>query len=277
MVHGKQILSKKKNFTYMKNIKSIAVILLLITVFTGACKKNILDTQPQTRISEQIAFSTPEKILAQVNNLYSKVQNASYYGGRHVLFNEQRGEEFSQNDPNSSVGASIWGQNALANDNLVNSLWASAYAAINAANIVIKEVSGTSVVASPLREQYVAEAKFVRALSYLSLVQTFAQPFVKDNGASPGLPLRLSAETSSGSNDLARSTVADVYTQIIKDLNEAEKDLPVTQGSNALNSSRAHQASAIALKTRVYLNKADFTNVITEAKKRVLIFFIVIF
>src|SRR6186713_2465197 len=124
----------------MKNIKSIAPLLLLIVIVTGACKKNILDTQPQTRISEDIAFSTPEKILAQVNNLYSKIQNASYYGGRHVIFNEQRGEEFSQNDPNSSVGASIWGQNALANYNLVNSLWSSAYAAINAANIVIKEV-----------------------------------------------------------------------------------------------------------------------------------------
>ncbi|MFT3822578.1 MAG: RagB/SusD family nutrient uptake outer membrane protein [Chitinophagaceae bacterium] len=248
-------------------IRSAYVFMVATTVVS--CRKNLLDTQPQTRISEDVAFSTPEKILAQVNNLYSKVQVAGFYGGRHILFNEQRGEEFSQNDPNSSVGASIWGQNALSNDNLVNTLWSAAYKAINSANIVIANVRSTSVVASPLREQYVAEAKFVRAFSYLALVQTFAQPYAKNNGASPGLPLRLNAETSDGNNDLARSTVAEVYAQIIKDLDDAEKDLPDYQGSAALNTSRAHKATAIALKTRTYLIKGDYASVVTEAKKLV--------
>src|SRR5690242_15103359 len=102
----------------MKNFIKLIVVLFEAGILGTSCKKGIHYSQPQTAISEQVAFSTPDKILAQVNNLYSKLQNASYYGGRLILFNEQRGEEFSQNDPNSSVGASIWGQNALSNDNL---------------------------------------------------------------------------------------------------------------------------------------------------------------
>lgn len=252
----------------MKNINKL-LFAASILIMLSSCKKNLLDTQPATSISEQVAFSTPEKILAQANNLYSRIQHPGFYGGRHVLFNEQRGEEFSQNDPNSSVGASVWGQNALSNDNLLNNVWTRAYAAINSANILIDGISNTTVISNALRDQYTGEAKFIRAFSYFALVQTFAQPFVKNNGASPGLPLRLNAETSEGGNALARSTVAEIYTQIIKDLNEAETALQENLGTNALNSSRAHKASAIALKTRVYLTKKDFLNVIAEAKKLV--------
>ena len=251
----------------MKYIKLVIGTSLSLAIILGSCKKNLLDTQPKTSISDQVAFSTPEKILAQVNNLYSKMQNAGFYGGRQILFNEQRGEEFSQNDPNSSVGASVWGQNALSNDNLLNNVWTRAYAAINASNILISELTNSTVVSTALRDQYIGEAKFVRAFCYFSLVQTFAQPFAKDNGASAGLPLRLKAETSAGDNDLARSKVAEVYAQIIKDLNEAETGLPESLGTNALNSSRAHKASAIALKTRVYLTKGDYENTLSEAKK----------
>jgi starch-binding outer membrane protein, SusD/RagB family len=251
----------------MKRIQPFIIIISILIL--SACKKDILDTHPETSISEDVAFTTPEKILAQVNNLYSRIQNASFYGGRQVLFNEQRGEEFSQNDPNTSVGAGVWGQNALSNDNLLNNVWARGYAAINSANILISELQNSTVISSTLISQYTAEAKFIRAFSYLVLVQTFAQPYVKDNGASAGLPIRLNPETSEGNNDLARSTVAEVYAQIIHDLDDAEKDLPDSYSTNALNSSRAHKASAIALKTRVYLVKGEFNNVITEAKKLV--------
>jgi hypothetical protein len=243
--------------------------LLLSVVFITGCRKNILDTTPETSISQQVAYSTPEKILAQVNNLYSKLENGSFYGGRQILFNEQRGDEFSQNDPNSSVGASIWGQNALSNDNLVNSVWSVGYSAINAANILISRLADADIISDDLKKQYTAEAKFVRAFSYHVLLQTFAQPYLKDNGASAGLPLRLQAETSEGNNDLARSTVAQVYDQIISDLDDAEADLPIGQGSDALNSSRAHKATAVALKTRVYLTKGDYSKVVEEAKKLV--------
>lgn len=244
-----------------------AVITSGLIIFFSACTKNILNTEPQTSISDNVAFSTPAKILAQVNNLYAILENPGFYGGRQILFNEQRGGEFSQNDPNSAVGSTIWGQNALSTDNLVNNVWTQAYASINAANILLSHLVTTTVISADLVKQYSAEAKFVRAFSYFELVKTFAQPFTKDNGASPGLPLRLNAETTAGDNDLARSTVADVYKQIIQDLNDAESGLSEDLGSPALNSSRAHKASAIALKTSVYLVQGNYAEVVAEAQK----------
>ena len=83
------------------------------------------------------------------------------------------------------------------------------------------------------------------------------------------MPLRLTAIKGPGSSDMARSTVAQVYAQIISDLNFAEANLPATNASAELNTTRAHKNTAIALKTRVFLSMGDYPNVITEATKLV--------
>ncbi|MFD2597396.1 RagB/SusD family nutrient uptake outer membrane protein [Sphingobacterium corticis] len=109
------------------------------------------------------------------------------------------------------------------------------------------------------------EAKFVRALCYHALVQLFAKPYTLDNGASKGIPLRLQAETNQDNNNIPSSTVAEIYTQILADLNDAEQGLVEEQGTN--NTIRAHKNTAIALKTRVLLAMGRYEDVITEGNK----------
>lgn len=231
-----------------------------------ACNDDLLDTVPQTSIPEEIAYNTPGKILAQVNNLYKQLQNQSFYGGRFIVFNEQRADEFGQNDGNAATGSAVWNQNVASTNDFVNNVWSAGYTAINASNILISKLNGTTVVSDALAKNYIAEAKFVRALSYFSLIQTYSKPYNLDkNGL--GLPLRLSAITSSGNNDLARSTIEQIYIQILKDLDEAESDLPIEYSSPLLNVSRAKKCTAIALKTRVYLVQANYQKVIAESQK----------
>jgi hypothetical protein len=79
--------------------------------------------------------------------------------------------------------------------------------------------------------------------------------------------MRLTPIVSAGSNVLARSSVADVYKQILTDLNDAETALPDTYDDGSLNTTRAHRSSAIALKVKVYLTMNQYDNVITEANK----------
>lgn len=250
-----------------KNIKSI-LCLFITTVCLTACNNDILDTVPKTNIAEDQAYNTSGKILAQVNNLYGQLQSATFYGGRFIVFNEQRADEFGQNDGNAATGSAVWNQNVASTSEYINNVWSAAYTAINASNILISKLNGTKIVSDADAKFYIAEAKFVRALSYLSLVQTYAKPYNFDkNGL--GVPLRLTAITSAGNNDLARSTVGEVYVQILKDLDDAEKDLPISYSTSLLNTSRAHKSTAIALKTRVYLNQNEYGKVIQEANKLV--------
>lgn len=257
---------KSKN--YKKSIQKAFIIAPFIALLLAGCSDNALDTVPETSISTETAFSTPAKILAQVNGLYGQFSNPSLYGGRFIIFNEQRGNEFSQNDGNNSTGANVWNQSITSSGDFVNSVWSVAYTAINFSNILIDNLATSTVVTEDLRKNYIAEAKFIRAISYLSLVQTYAKPYAQ-NSAALALPLRLKGNSSGGINDFAFSSVADIYTQIIKDLDEAETDLPESYSTGILNASRAHKATAIALKTRVYLSKADYAKVVSEAAKLV--------
>jgi hypothetical protein len=240
----------------------------LLLAGLASCTKNLLNTVPVTTLSDLTAFSTSDKILAGVNSLYAQVLNASYYGGRFLIFNEQRGDEFSQNDGNNSTGANVWNESITSSGDFVNQVWTAAYQSINSANIMITNIGPSTVISDSLKKNYIAEAKFIRAFNYLSLVETYARPYAMDKNG-PGLPLRLTPSTSGAGSNLAFSTVAAVYTQIIQDLNDAETDLPAGYPTAMLNASRANKASAIALKTRAYLIMDDYADVIAEASKLV--------
>lgn len=254
--------------TFISRRPTRFAIALTTALALTACQEDLLDLKPVTSISTETAYSTPAKILAQVNGIYAQLGSPSFFGGRHLLFNEQRGEEFSQNDGNNSTGANVWNQSITSSGDFVNTVWSAAYTTINSANILIDNLGKSSVLTDELRKNYIAEAKFLRAAAYFSLVQTYARPF-QQNRDSPALPLRLSAETAGGNNDFAFSTVSQIYAQILKDLNEAEADLPVAYPTVLLTASRAHKATAIALKTRVHLVKGDYAAVVSEARKLV--------
>jgi hypothetical protein len=245
-----------------------ASLFSLLMISGTACKKGLLSPVNVTSISNVNAFDTPERILAQVNGLYASLKSGSFYGGRLIITNELRGDEFIMNKPNVVTQQQTWLQAVNPSTSEVNTLWSAGYATINLVNNFIDGLTkNQSKVSATLYANYLAEAKFIRATCYLALVQTYAQPYALNNGTSAGLPLRLIAENSTADNQLARSTVAQIYTQILADLNAAEMDLPSTYTTAVLNTTRASKNTAIALKLRVNMVKADYTSALTEAAK----------
>ncbi len=237
-------------------------------LLTACDSEKLLNPAPETAITGANAFDTPERILGLVNGVYKSAKGGNFYGGNYYTYSEVRGEEFINRTSNTFTAFEAWNHTLNASSNFIAGFWAQGYETINNANILIAGIGGhPGVVSEALAKQYVAEAKFVRALSYFDLVTAYARPYNEDKGASKALPLRLLAETTAANNDLKRSTVAEVYAQILKDLDEAEANLPLSYGTALLNSTRAHRNTAIALKTRVYLNSGQWAKVIDEAKK----------
>ena len=254
-----------------KYLKYISIVIAGSVLLS--CNKDNLDPIPQTSITDATAFATPDRILNQIRSVYAALKNGNFYGGRYVVYGDIRGEDFVNETSNLVTGFDVWGLNATnTSQNSVKNLWAQAYYTINLANLFIDGMNagGTAIAGQPAANNYIAEARFIRALAYYSLLQYYAKPYADNNGANPGLPLRLTGIKGSGFSDLARSPVADIYTQILDDLNYAETNLPLTYtGTSAatLNVTRAHRNTAIALKTRVYLSMQRYADVITEANK----------
>ena len=256
-----------KKHTYIARFSS-AFSLGLLLLTSGCNDTEYLNPSPATAISGVNAFDTPERILGLVNGIYKAAKNGNFYGGNYYTYTEARGEEFINRTSNTFTAYEAWNHTLNSGSNFVAGFWGAAYTTINNANIVIKGLTDNPTkVSATLIKQYIAEAKFLRALSYFDLVTLYARPYNENKGSSPGLPLRLQAETNTANNDLKRSSVAEVYAQIIKDLDEAEADLPSTYSTSLLNTTRAHKNAAIALKTRVYLNSGNYAKVIEEAKK----------
>lgn len=255
----------------MKNKFSNLILAAALTLSVFSCKEDLLSPVPKTSISDLSAYDTPDRVEALVNALYDAVKDGDVLGGRYMIYNDVRGEEFINQTNNGVTALQTWNFTVNASSNEVNNLWRDAYYAINSQNLFLDKIDAAPAkLAAEKITAYKAEARFLRALTYFSLVNIYAQPYTKDNGASLGLPLRLKGENGAGnSNNLKRSTVAEVYTQIIADLNFAETNLPSTNASTDLNIIRAHKNAAIALKMRVYLAMGKYTEVAAEGAKLV--------
>lgn len=247
-------------------MKKIYILIVASLVIISCSDTEALSPVNQTRISDVDAFSTPERVEQLALGAYAGVKVGNFYGGRFMNYQDVRGPEFINERANGVTNLFTWGFGVQSSTNEVQNLWAAAYTAINRCNILIDGVK-TAPISTALKTRYTAEAQFLRALSYYSLVTLYAQPYTLNEGASLGLPLRLKPETVDGNSNLVRSTVLEVYKQIIDDLNAAEINLPTANSNDYNNTTRAHRNTAIALKTRVYLSMGKYPEVITEANK----------
>jgi len=239
---------------------------ILIAGLLSSCQKDKLSPQPQTQILDAVSFSTPEKTLAAVNGVYAGAKVGQIYGGRYYNYQDARGEEFINETANGVTQLSTWNFTVTPTTNEVQNFWAAAYTAINRANVVIAGVDKAPI-SDALKNQYKAECRFIRALMYHALVTIYARPYWDGNGSKPGVVIYTEPQTQLGENQKARATTAEVYTQILDDLNFAEANLAANNGSTSLNVTRAHKNTAIALKSRVYLYMGDYAKVITEGAK----------
>lgn len=259
--------------------KKYIIIICIITLSSYSCQKSLLSPVSQTSVAAVggAPFSTLARIQAQVLGLYTTLRSGQSYGARFQVYNDVKADNWINATANSVTAYQTWTETVSNTSSEVLNLWAQCYLSINDCNLFIDgmKASGSAIAGTALSTNYIAEAKFIRALNYYALLNMYCQPYAVNNGASPGVPLRLTGNSSYGDFSLAPSTVAQIYTQIIADLNDAETGLPLvyyTAGSTTTQdataeTTRAHQNTAIAFKTRVYLAMQQYANVITEADK----------
>src|SRR5690606_2136053 len=137
------------------------------------------------------------------------------------------------------------------NSRLFNN-WSQIYNAIAKTNIVLDKVP---TIADPQldinnrRQQILGEASFLRAYHYYQLVKLWG-----------GVPLITKPVSSTSPSEVhrERSSAAEVYNQIITDLEFAVQNLPdVFSDDASVNKARATKGAANALLAKVYAQKPD--------------------
>lgn len=213
--------------------KSSIFILLAFLMMLANCTK-ILEEQPRAAVTPDY-FSTPGGVLGGITGVYSDMRNLWGTEGflNMVVGGTDEVLKGGSGNPNffeyGIVNADIAG------------LWNIAYQDINTVNGVLK-YGATVNLPDATRKQYLAQAKFLRALYYFYLVQTYGD-----------VPLHLDFITTASAAD-SRAPISEVYAQIIKDLTEAADELPALPTAPFLGKT-ATSATAKYLLAKAYLTR----------------------
>ncbi len=247
-----------------KNLLLATVLVLSVT----SCD-DLLNVQPKAQVDANGALSTPDAIQAAINSVYARLRNQANYG-RDLL---------AQSDAMSDIGITTNNSGRLLNENRnvgstsavqnTFSHWQNSYFAINEININLQAVNDLKFNPAPSAatvNSWIGQLKFLRALYYHDLMRAYAyDPGVvvapQDRG---GVPLSITpivTSTDASSAKLSRASIADVYSQIYADLNDAIAKLPASSGGPFI----ATQGAANALLSRVALYNKDYATVVSAA------------
>lgn len=230
------------------------IAILLITLSVLSCKK-FLDVQPKDSVEDDQTITDKTSATTALRGVYRRLGADNYYGTLFQTFGYLPGDNIQWTGSQSVIQQFITHNISADNGNL-QSVWSAIYATVNAANHVITKVPGVqdATFTTADRNQLIGEAYFIRALCYFDLARTWGNVPVT-------LTPTLSATDKSG---IKNSTQAQVYAQVLRDLNSADSLLIPPAAQNPV---RANQETVWALKARYYLYQNDWAQAITYASK----------
>lgn len=156
----------------------------------------------------------------------------------------------------------IWAVDIL--EGAFDQYWTNHYAQIYYANVVLEQAEKITIdnVQDRIKlNNAVGNALFLRSWALYNLAQLYAKQYDPQTAATDkGIPLRLSSEIQ---QTVTRSTVLEVYNQIISDLIASVELLPAIP----VVQTRASKQSSYALLARVYLHMADYAEALKYANE----------
>ncbi|MEC5144001.1 RagB/SusD family nutrient uptake outer membrane protein [Chitinophaga sp. 212800010-3] len=231
------------------------IILFFISALAilSSCQKSLLDKQPLDRIADNTVWNDVKSIDANLAGCYSMMS----------VFENETPDKYVSIRPGvgwtteAQVGATLinnitdeatWGMypnwfNFRSSGVTINGglleWWDNAYIILRQLNDFIERVPKSPIDADS-KKRMVAEARFLRAFNYFSMVKRYG-----------GVPIITKVQSLTDPKDELypkRNSEKEVYDFVINEMNEAYKDLPATPVSG-----RASKYAALALLSRAAL------------------------
>lgn len=217
-----------------------------------SCSKKLIE-QPYTVFTTDY-FKTPDGFQNAVNALYSGMRwNFGPEGGIAVTLAGTDEWTYSQQTATGAGGTpdflSLSNYTVSSANGAILTPWNRNYNSINLANAVVKYAADVAIDPT-IKNRLVAEARFLRGLYYLLLVQQFgAVPVDLGSG-----DLQFNQTAFQGFNRLPIDTVLTKdYAAMVSDFTFASQNLPDQRPTNAF---RLSKAAAFLMLARVYTFRA---------------------
>ena len=225
----------------MKNLitTKILVFSLSIMLLFGSCER-FLTEEPHSFLAPENYYQTEDDAFSALVGVYNGL------GSSGVTF-LARTLHYITWFPSDEASTFASAQRQLDNFQYnaanpeISSVWTQMYIVINRANVFIDRFPQVAM-DEEKKSQFIAEARFVRALAYFYGVRLWG-----------GIPLIVNEVKSVDEvSILSRASAASVYEQVVLDLNYAAENLPPINQEG-----RATLGAAKALLAKVYLTRAS--------------------
>jgi hypothetical protein len=244
----------------MKKICHMLMFLVVVGFSTGC--EEFLTERPFTFLGPTNFYRSEADAVAAINGVYEPMTLQQHFGRTIYILADLTGDEMLVISA-FGVRGELFSYTYAANNDEIANWWNNSYVVINRANDVLKNVPGISM-NETLKNNILSQAKFLRALNYFYLVRFFGD-----------VPLLTEPTTSLAELNVSRTPAAQVYSQIITDLLEAEASLPVETQIPAAQKGRASKGAATSLLAKVYLTRGylpfaqpnDFQNVVSKLEE----------
>lgn len=228
-------------------MKKIYAIAALLVCMASSCSKSFIDRAPRDSYTDASFYKTEDQFRQAVIAAYAPL--------RDVLLNDYFTSEMRSDNTIYQPIPSNRGTAYLHRENIsdftdnttnayTNAVWQHCYTGISRANIVIERLA-TSTIGDSVRKVFDGQAKFLRAWYYFKLVRLYGE-----------VPLFLKEVSNPDDAFLTRSSVEDVYRQIIADAKDAINELEAPK--KFPQTGEATKGSATVLLGEVYVTRKNW-------------------
>ena len=228
-----------------KIIIYLATMLLAAMTFTGCYD---LETYPGDKVNEGTFYKTGDHAHQGLMGIYGMLRLNEAYGYQFCF---------------DHLGDIAYGYNYYMmflatytdRDGTIQAHWQTFYDGIHRVNTFIRSVKGMrGIITDEQVNEYVAEAKFLRAMFYFSLTGLF--------GGVPYYDESTNVNEEFMNLKQPRSSLEEVRAHILEDLDEATKYLPVEHAASEYG--RATKGAAYALRGKVHLYDKEWQSAIND-------------
>lgn len=228
-----------------KIIIYLATMLLAAMTFTGCYD---LETYPGDKVNEGTFYKTGDHAHQGLMGIYGMLRLNEAYGYQFCF---------------DHLGDIAYGYNYYMmflatytdRDGTIQAHWQTFYDGIHRVNTFIRSVKGMrGIITDEQINEYVAEAKFLRAMFYFSLTDLF--------GGVPYYDESTNVNEEFMNLKQPRSSLEEVRAHILEDLDEAIKYLPVEHAASEYGC--ATKGAAYALRGKVHLYDKEWQSAIND-------------
>lgn len=252
----------------MKKIISKVMIVGALLTTLSSCEKGFLETNPTDQVSTDVLFSTTKNAWTAVNGIhrlmYNQIFGAQAQGGQsgNMLYMDILGEDMVFNIASSTwlLSEGKWISHRNPNSGMLFYNYQFYYVIISNANMIIANIDNAEGSAAD-KAAIKAEALTYRGWAYYQMVQLFGERYVAGQ-ANSGLAVPL--VLTPANEKTPRSTVAQVYAQANKDIDDA---IGLFAGYTRTNKSHFNIDVAKGIKARIALTQQNWADAVKFAKE----------